>query len=326
MMHWAIQNIRVFWRNPVRTASRVKPAFALVALLVILSSTLAGQKDAAPSSWTPPTPRKAKTPFAPKPLGGDNIFKGEGEKWLAEAIVNLEAGFMTPVEGKHLTDYISEVGRNLVAYSVAPAKQYEFIVIEDSMPNAMTAGGGRIYITHGILEALKSEDELAAVLAHEIAHDAFAHAPQTMTRQLFWMTGTRKLATSADVETALERLRAEYREKPLAAIGERLLGFARFQELEADRAAFYNVYKAGYNPAAVTSVLKRLERDMKEQMGDDYGWYQFLIFLFGSHPPTPQRSMALSWESNFIKMPPRDAQHQSAAFNEMKDRIAKIAN
>lgn len=309
----------------MRTAPRLKSVAALVAILVLLSAALASQKDSSHSAWTPPTPRKAKTPFAPKPLGGDNIFKGEAEKWLAEAIVKLEAGFMKPIEDKRLNEYISQVGKNLVAYSVAPTKQYEFVVIYDLTPNAMTAGGGRIYITRGMLEEVKTEDELAGVLAHEIAHDAFAHASQTVTRQLFWMTGTRKVKTSADVETALERLLAEYEEKPIAAIGESLLGFARFQELEADRAAFYNVYKAGYNPRASTSILKRVEREMKEEMGDDYVWYQLLILLFGSHPPTPQRSMAQSWESNFVKMPPRDDQHQSAAFVEMKERIAKLS-
>lgn len=305
----------------MRTAPRLKLISAVAALLVILSSVFANQKD---SGWTPPTPRKAKTPFAPKPLGGDNIFKGEAEKWLADAIVNLEAGYITPIEDKRVNDYISQLGKNLVAYSVAPTKQYEFVVISDSMPNAMTAGGGRIYITRGMLEAVNSEDELAGVLAHEIAHDAFAHAPQTVTRQLFCMTGTRKVLTSADVDTALARLRAEYEKNPLAAVGERLLGFARFQELEADRAAFYNVYKAGYNPRALNSILKRVEREIKEEMGGDYGWYQLLILLFGSHPPTPQRSMAQSWESNFVKMPPQDAQHQSAAFDEMKESIAKL--
>ncbi len=145
-----------------------------------------------------------------------------------------------------------------------------------------------------------------------------------VTRQLFWMTGTRKVKTSAEVESALAKLLAEYEKKPLAAIGESLLGFARFGELEADRAAFYNLYKAGYNPRALTTVLKRMEHETKEEMGKDYGWYQFIVLLFGSHPPTPQRSMAFSWESNFVKMPQGDARHHSAAFDAMKAAVAKL--
>jgi predicted Zn-dependent protease len=188
----------------------------------------------------------------------------------------------------------------------------------------MNMGGGRIYINLGMLKVLESEDDLAGVLAHEIAHDAFGHAPKAVTRQLFWMKGTRKVKTSAEVESALKTLLSEYEKKPFAAFGENLLGFARFNELEADRAAFYNTYKAGYNPHALATVLKRMEREIKEEMGKDYRMYQFLTVLCGSHPPTGQRSMAFSWESNFVKMPPKDARHQSSAFDVMKAKAAEL--
>jgi len=296
----------------------------LVAVLLLSTITLAfPQQDSSLSSWTPPSARKAKTPFAPKPLGGDNIFKGEAEKWLADAIVKLEVGFLMPVNDKFVNDYVSQVGNHLAAHSVTPTRQHQFIATNDLDPNAMTAGGGRIYITRGMLEQIESEDELAGVIAHEIAHDAFGHAPRTVTRQLFWMTGIRQVKTAAEVESALTKLLAEYEEQPVAAFGESFLGFARFNELEADRAAFYNIYKAGYNPRALATVLKRMEREIKKEMGKDYDWYQFIVLLFGSHPPTPQRSMAFSWESNFVKMPP-DVRYESAAFNAMKARVAKL--
>jgi predicted Zn-dependent protease len=102
------------------------------------------------------------------------------------------------------------------------------------------------------------------------------------------------------------------------------LGFARFDELEADRAAFYNTYKAGYNPHALATVLKRMEREMKEEKGEEDGWAQFILLLFGSHPPTPQRTMAFSWESNFVKMPRKDSHYQSPAFEAMKARVIKL--
>jgi predicted Zn-dependent protease len=279
------------------------------------------------STWAPPPSRKAKTPFAPKPFTGDNIFKGEGEVWLADAVEKLEGGIFTPIDDKVVTEYVALVGNNLVPYSVASKKEYRFIVTTDWTPDAMTAGGGRIYISRGMLAQIESEDELAEILAHEIAHDAFAHASKTVTRQMFWMTGTRKVKTSAEVELALAKLLAEYDKKPIAVIGESLLGFARFDELEADRAAFYNAYKAGYNPAALATILKRMARQEKEEMGqEEYRQYQFLVLLFGNHPPTAQRSMALSWETNFVKMPAKDSRYHSAAFDEMKLRINAMSN
>jgi predicted Zn-dependent protease len=294
-----------------------------IAVLLLCAIALAGpQQVSVKSIWTPPPPRQEKTPFAPKPIQGDNIFKGDAEVWLANAVEKLEGGIFTPVNDRAVIDYVTQVGVNLVSYSVAPKKHCQFIVTTDWTPNAMTAGSGRIYISSGLLEEIQSEDELAGVLAHEIAHDAFAHAAKAVTRQMFWLTGTRKVTTPAQAELALSKLLDEYDKKPLAVIGESLLGFARFDELEADRAAFYNTYRAGYNPYALDTVLKRMARKEKEEVGEaEYHLDQFFVLLFGSHPPTAQRSMALSWESNFVKMPAKDSRFSSSAFDAMKRRI-----
>lgn len=313
----------------MKSLARLKLLFIAVVVMLalfVLAPAITLQSSIQ-SIWMPPPFRKAKMLFAPKPLGGDNIFKGAAEIWLADAAEKVEGGNLTPIEDKAVIDYVSQVGNYLASYSVAPSKQYKFIVTTDSTPDAMTAGGGRIYISLGMLEQIESEDELAGVLAHEIAHDAFEHAAKTATRQMFWMTGTRKVKTPAEVEAALAKLFAEYEKKPVAAIGESLLGFARFDELEADRAAFYNAYKAGYNPYALASVLKRMAQKEKEETGkDQYRRSQFLILLFGNHPPAAQRSMALSWESNFVKTPAKDSRYKSAAFNAMKLSIMSAQN
>lgn len=301
---------------------RLKITTCLLLAIFLLPITTIPQTNPA---WAPPSARtKDKTPFAPRPLGGDNIFKGEAEKWLSDAIKKLEIGFLTPIKDKSVIDYVLKVGNHLAAHSVAPTKQYEFVVLDNEEVNAMNIGGGRIYINLGMLRAVENEDELAGVLAHEIAHDAFGHAPKTVTRQLFWMKGTRKVKTQADVESALQDLLSRYEEKPFAALVENLLGFSRFNELEADRAAFYNAYKAGYNPSALAVILKRMEREVKEEMGKDYAMNQFLTLLFGSHPPTSQRSLAFTWESNFVKMPPKDDRVKSLAFDAMKATVSKL--
>jgi predicted Zn-dependent protease len=300
------------------------------AIVVLLFSTFAfaaPQEVAQKSNWTPPASRKSKTIFAPKPLGGDNIFKGEAEVWLADVSVELESGDMfEPLGDKVIEDYVTKVGNYVAAHSVAPGRHYEFIVTGLSMEDAFTAGGGRVYITKGMLEEFQNEDELAGVLAHEIAHDAFSHAGKTLTRQLFWLTGTRKVKTRDDVDAAVKKLFKEYQKKPLAEITEVVLGFSRFDELEADRAAFYNAYRAGYNPRALMEPLKRIAGREKEMVETDlYLTLELLTLLFGSHPPTEQRSLALAWESNFVKMPKKDSHHQSPAFDEMKSRLTALS-
>src|SRR2546423_10649273 len=199
-----------------------------------------GLVSRAQSTWTPPTARLAKTPLAPKPYKGNNIFQGEGEVWLADAIHELEGGCFTPMKDEAVTQYVSRVGAYVARHSVAPTKQYQFVVTTDSSPDAMTTGVGRIYISIGMLRLVENEDELAGILAHEIAHDAFGHIPKTVTRQLFWMTHSNRARSADEVRTALAKLLEKYHDQPIAELGETLLGFARFNELEADRAAFYN--------------------------------------------------------------------------------------
>jgi predicted Zn-dependent protease len=276
-------------------------------------------------SWTPPPPRlKVKTPFAPHPSEGGNIFKGNADLWLAAALINVEAGNQKPIADSLLADYVSRVGKNLAASSAAPSSSYEFIVVDDEEADAYTAGGGIIYITLGMLKLVESEDELAGLLAHEIAHAAFHHAAKAVTRQLFWMTKVRKVNTSDEVEAALHALHQQYRRKPVAEITESLIGFSRFNELEADRAAFYTIYKAGYNPHALATILERLEKRNKKILGKDYTTHQFVKFLFGSHPLMAQRSLALSWESNFVKMPPGNVHYSSPAFDVLKAGVLAL--
>jgi predicted Zn-dependent protease len=301
-----------------------------VLVLLILSFSLSATAQAAlptPAmpAWTPPAPRtKAMTLFAPKPISGDNIFKGAGEKWLAEAIIHLEVGQLRSINDQAVSDYVNELGQNLVKYSAAPNKVFEFMVLNDHEDNAFSIGGGRVYIDLGALQAASSEDELVSIIAHEIGHDVFMHAPKTVTRQLFWMTGKRKINSEPEAEKALQELEAAYEKHTLAVIGESVLGWSRFQELEADKAGFYNMYKAGYNPEAMKNVFRRFVAETKADTGEHYSDQYFLELLFGSHPPSSQRVTALKWESNWIKMPPKESLYQNAAFDAMKLRVKNM--
>src|SRR5258706_982988 len=197
-------------------------------------------------AWTAPTPRdKVKTPFDPKPTVGNNIFKGEAEEWLSDAIVKLEAGHLEPIKDKEVSDYVTSVGQNLLPYSRAAKKPFEFVVLCDDEEDSFSIGAGRIFITLGMLETVANEDEMAGIRAHEIGHDAFFHGPKTVTRQLFWMTGVSKVKSAAETESSLRDLLAAYQKNKFALVGEALLGWSRNDEFQADKAGFYTIYKAG---------------------------------------------------------------------------------
>ena len=306
-----------------RNFPRSRLLFSAALLITLHTASIAPQD--AKQTWQPPQSRKNLTIFAPKPFAGHNIFKGDADLWLAEAIENLGAVDLRPIRDQVLTEYVSALGNYLVSHSVNPKKQFRFIVTDDWSEDAMSIGGGHVYLCVGLFQSLENEDELAGILAHEIAHDEFAHAGKTATRQMFWLTGTRTVKTRLEVALALQKLWEEFNKHELVQVGERLLGFSRFDELEADRAAFYNSYKAGYNPDALADWLKRRERREKEETDiDEYHKEQLRKFFFSTHPPSAQRITALEWEANFVQMPPRKSYYESRTFAEMKRRARDL--
>ncbi len=303
----------------------------LVSFIIITGHLLASGFQEKNSSllpkWTPPPARtEAKTVFAPKPRAGNNIFKGEAENWLADAIIEVEESAIKEYDEPEVKKYIQRLGEYLVANSTNKGKKFRFVVLSRSEVNAMNVGGGQVYINVGLLQSVESEDELAGVLAHEIGHDEFGHASKTVTRQLFWMMGVRKVNSKTETAKVLEELLEKYRQKPGAAIAEAVSGIHRMDELEADRAGFYITYRAGYNPYAINSFLKKMEREFRkeaQESGETSTAERVFDLLFGAHPPSAQRTTALSWETNFVKMPAKDVRFQSAAFQEMKQRVGK---
>jgi predicted Zn-dependent protease len=302
----------------------MKTRLTIALTLLLLTAPFVPAQTTRPT-WQSPVPRKSLTLFAPTPLDGNNIFKGEKEVWLSDALEELEGGVFSEIEDPEISAYVAQVGANLTSYSAKAKRTFTFIVTTDDTPDAMTSGAGRIYVSRGLLRLVQTEDELAGIIAHEITHDVFAHVPKTLTRQMFWMIGTRKVFSPVEVRNKLERLLGEYQKIPIAAVGEQLVGFARFDELEADRGAFYITYKAGYNPHALATALERYEQEQKEDVDkSEYHWGQVYALLLGNHPLTAQRSLALSWESNFVQMPAKNSFYRSAAFDEMKRTLALL--
>lgn len=84
-----------------------------------------------------------------------------------------------------LTRYVQQVGQRLAAVSDRPDLPYEFVVLNDSVPNAWAMPGGKIAFNRGLLYELHSEAELAAVLGHEIVHAAARHGAKSMERGVF---------------------------------------------------------------------------------------------------------------------------------------------
>jgi predicted Zn-dependent protease len=278
--------------------------------------------------WRPPAPPPdTKTPFAPKFLSGNNIFAGEKEYWLADAVADTERRWPRRFSDPLVNHYLTDVTQNLGRYSHEPTKHYEIGVVDTGAANAFTAGGGRIYITRGVLRQVNNEDELAGVIAHEIGHDNFHHAGRTATRQLFWVAGIQEVKSYADTQAAVKKLLAAYdpERSPFPEMGEAVSGIGRADEQSADKAAFYFLHKAGYNSLALAEFLERApdptEEYLKSEAGAAWPVFWTLSLLFDSHPPAGMRVAALRWESNLIGTAPNNTHADLGAFEATRIRL-----
>ena len=181
--------------------------------------------------------------------------------------------------------YVNMLGGSLSAYSGAVYK-WHFGVIKSDAINAFAMPGGYILLSAGLLKSLESEDELAFVLAHEIAHVTRRHHYQVVQRQRLADQAAKGLeAVTQDGDTA----------KLAQASGQIYArGLDKSAEFESDRLGVEIMTKAGYDPVAAVNVLEKLQRFK----GDD----PRAELLFSTHP-SPAERLDMLLQSGIDKLP-----------------------
>jgi predicted Zn-dependent protease len=180
-----------------------------------------------------------------------------------------------------LTAYVQQVGKKLAAVSDRPNLPYEFVVLNNDVPNAWAMPGGKLAINRGLLVYLEDEAQLAAVMGHEIVHAAARHGAQQQTQNVLMGAGV-LLAGIAIAEK-----KPEY---GVLGVGALAVGsqawqakYGRDHELESDAVGMKYMAKAGYDAQAAVELQ---EIFVKLSEGKNAG---FIEGLFASHPPSQER-------------------------------------
>ena len=177
-----------------------------------------------------------------------------------------------------LTEYVQGVGNRLAAVSDRELP-YEFVVLNNSIPNAWALPGGKIALNRGLLTELQSEAELAAVLGHEIVHAAAGHTSQ---RQ-----GRTSVLQGILLGAAIATSGSKYGEYAVggASVGAQLINqrYGQGDELESDKYGMKYMSLAGYDPQGAVELQKTFVRLSEGKQAD------WLSGLFASHPPSQKR-------------------------------------
>ncbi len=168
------------------------------------------------------------------------------------------------LKNQTLLQYLNMVGSHLVNYTKAYHTTFRFYVLEDNRVNAFACPGGYIFFSYGLIRLCSNESELAAVLAHEMAHVIQRHGmkelkvrqPKVKAGNAFDELDEEVGEEISEDEKDLEQFANDAYD---VVVSERLIEY----EKEADELAMLYLYRAGYDPTSVVKLLEKIQEPLK---------------------------------------------------------------
>lgn len=207
------------------------------------------------------------------------------EERVGRAAAAQVLGAARLINSESSQQYLKLLGEYLASKSDA-AYKWRFGAIESDAINAFAMPGGYVLVSTGLLKILENEDELAFVLAHEIAHVLRRHHYQVVMRQRLAEQASKGLQSVVQGDDI---------SKLASASGQIYArGLDKGAEFEADRLGVEIMTRAGYDPVAALNVIERLLRFR----GND----PRAELLFATHP-SPAERLDMLFQSGIDKLP-----------------------
>jgi predicted Zn-dependent protease len=188
------------------------------------------------------------------------ITPGE-EHYIGRAVAAMVVNKYPVVMDDALTKYVNKVGL-LVAYASDRPETYggyHFAVVENSDPNAFACPGGFIFVTTGLLKQVGSEDQLAAILGHEVAHVAHRDGINTIKKSRWTDLGFYAAGEAAGrfSPSDVKELTNVFK-NVITDVGKKVLesGYSQADEKKADEAGVRFASAAGYDPNGIVTFLE----------------------------------------------------------------------
>lgn len=254
-------------------------------------------------------------------IGNRDINKGgfhpmtpnlESEIAMGRQVARELESQVTLIQDPMVTEYVNRVGQNLVKNSDS---KIPFIikVIDSDEINAVSLPGGFFYVNTGLILAADEEAELAAVMAHEIAHVTARHAAEQQGRSSF----VNLLSLPASIFTG-GIVGAVVQQSAAILIPAAFYSFSRKSEEEADWLGLQYMYKAGYDPGAAVSFFEKLQARENAR--------KKVSSLFSTHPPTESRVEKTKYNIENFLDPHEQYLVTTSEFDKVKAHLAQLEN
>ncbi len=254
--------------------------FRVLCVAIVLASCARSPSQDANMPASKPLPKREV--ILSQPIDSDESKPGLAQNRESELgrqaaeEIEREVGLLHDAE---LLAYVEAIGQRIARAASRPDATFQFHILDSPEPNAFALPGGYIYVSRGLLVLTNSEDELANVLAHEIAHvekkhalSRIEHAEQTGLLATLGIFAAAALG-GGDAVGAVQ-----------AAAAGAVAAYSREQEREADQVGQEFAQRAGWNSRGMPDFLRSLENQARLQQGAS----RYAGF-FDSHPSTPER-------------------------------------
>jgi len=286
-------------REPL-VKSRAKSLF--VVLAVCLSPNIVLAQTVASPACELPVPDFTTT--------GQNIFNDRQEQDLGDALAEyFEADMRIAQPGAD--DELTRIGEKMLATLPATGIHYRFRIYDSGEVNAFSVAGGRVYISRKLIAAVKSEDELAGVLAHELGHLSTHQTAIEMTYLFKVRMGVTSVGDRADVFAKVHQFLSTAAKENEAERKETL------NEIVADHVALFALVRASYAAESFPAFFNQISMNQGKTgnwLSDFFGLthqdsrrYREAMKLIGELPAgcagrkTTSSAEFLAWQHNLIE-------------------------
>jgi predicted Zn-dependent protease len=192
------------------------------------------------------------------PASGQASMTVKKEKELGDRLALEIQQNVDMVNDPLIKAYVDEVGRRLVEEAHDRRFDYRFYVVNEQTPNAFAIPGGHIFVTSGLIRFVDTEDELAGVIGHEIAHSVLRHIDKAMDRAKRLSLLTLAAIIAGAFLTKDAKGAATLSTGAMAMAQSLMLKYTRENEAEADQKGIKYLTDAGYGSQAMVTFLKKI--------------------------------------------------------------------
>ena len=194
----------------------------------------------------------------------DAILSKNDENQLGRAIMRQIRASGELVEDPQVNEFINEIGHRIAAQANADGNhEFSFFVVDNPVINAFALPGGFIGVHTGLLQATRNEDELAGVLAHEVAHVTQRHIARSIhaaQRQSILSTAIMLGAILAGAAGGGGDVMQGAIAVAQGTAAQQQINFTRSNEYEADRVGISALASAGFDPQGMGSFFEVISR------------------------------------------------------------------